>query len=440
MIPHGESAPRLLTAGPLSCWLAGADLRQITVDGIEVVQRLYAAVRDRRWGTVPPRVLRQDVSQDAGGFRVTTDVEYRQGKIHHIAQVVHSATAEGRLELTYISAARSAFSSMRVGLCVHHPQELAGTQAFVAHHDGSAQDVLIPLHLSPTQPVSDIRALETEIDGARIRLDFSGTVFEMEDQRTYGDASFKTYCTPLEWPAPQAFVSGDAVEHGVELRVLSRPMAPRTTPSVTRLRIGDDVQPRARVGDPAVRQGSVRHFHELICAVTVGHLPPGDVVRFTINPLVHADDDWSLFENTAAYSAIVARAKQWGKPMHIGPLGLPDTDPRQGTERGAAWLTAALAHLLPALTASDALTLGAPPSAKTPSAALLAALAETTGLLPVSGGQASGIVAFAAPRKNGKRVFISNTSHLPAAVLVSGLRQGGEALRLAPWAMTILDG
>ncbi len=533
MNPDGESSPRLLTAGPLSCWLVGADLRQITVDGVEVVQRLYAAVRDAHWGTVRTRVLRQDLSQNADGFRVTTEVEYREGQIHHIAQVVHTATADGTLDMTYVSEARSAFSSMRIGLCVHHPQQLAGTQALVAHHDGSTHNVLIPLDLSSGQPARDIRALETEIEGARIRLGFSGTVFEMEDQRNYGDASFKTYCTPLEWPAPVAVVPGDHVEHGLTLRVMSRPSVPRTTASVTRLHIGDHLQPRARVGQlgpharhghvllkleihgdwkaqlasaefnrsrdglpvlvavaaetvtesraralaavlppdsdvlvldgaaasdctaavallravlpPEVRlgSGSRQQFYEVNCGVAAGHVIAGDLLSFTINPLVHADDDWSLFENTAAYSEIVASARKWGRPLHIGPLGLPDSDPRQATERGAAWLTAALAYLLPTLTANDALTLGAPTAAKTPSEALLDALAETTGQLPVSRNQANGIVAFAAARKDGKnvkRVFIANTSHLPAAVLVSGLRQGGEALRLAPWAMTILDG
>ena len=31
---------------------------------------------------------------------------------------------------------------------------------------------------------------------------FNGETFEMEDQRNWTDASFKTYCTPLSLPYP----------------------------------------------------------------------------------------------------------------------------------------------------------------------------------------------------------------------------------------------
>jgi len=47
---------RQLTAGSLSAHLVGADLWRIRIRGREVVRRLYVAVREPDWGTVPPTI------------------------------------------------------------------------------------------------------------------------------------------------------------------------------------------------------------------------------------------------------------------------------------------------------------------------------------------------------------------------------------------------
>ena len=51
-----ETAPAAripLRAGPLALVLEGGDLRQISAGPHELVRRIYGAVRDRVWGTVP---------------------------------------------------------------------------------------------------------------------------------------------------------------------------------------------------------------------------------------------------------------------------------------------------------------------------------------------------------------------------------------------------
>ena len=59
--------------------------------------------------------------------------------------------------------------------------------------------------MSPHQPFLDIRAIRHEIaPGRALEVRFEGEWFEMEDQRNWSDASFKTYSTPLSraLPAP----------------------------------------------------------------------------------------------------------------------------------------------------------------------------------------------------------------------------------------------
>ena len=43
----------------------------------------------------------------------------------------------------------------------------------------------------------DICGLKHSRDGATVDIVFGGEIFEMEDQRNWSDASYKTYCVPL---------------------------------------------------------------------------------------------------------------------------------------------------------------------------------------------------------------------------------------------------
>ena len=52
-------APRWrLQAGPLAMWFEPETvfLRRISLGQTEIIRGIYAAVRDRNWGTVPPRI------------------------------------------------------------------------------------------------------------------------------------------------------------------------------------------------------------------------------------------------------------------------------------------------------------------------------------------------------------------------------------------------
>ena len=54
-------------------------------------------------------------------------------------------------------------------------------------------------------------------------LTMRGDIFEMEDQRNWSDASFKTYCTPLALPFPVEIDAGTAVTQEVCISLLGMP-------------------------------------------------------------------------------------------------------------------------------------------------------------------------------------------------------------------------
>lgn len=70
---HDEEPPerRLLQAGPLTATLDGPDLRHVMAGGVELVQRVYVAVRDAPWNTIPASYSewRYDIGEDR--FSVT---------------------------------------------------------------------------------------------------------------------------------------------------------------------------------------------------------------------------------------------------------------------------------------------------------------------------------------------------------------------------------
>ncbi|MEZ4515963.1 MAG: hypothetical protein R3C44_03665 [Chloroflexota bacterium] len=102
--------------------------------------------------------------------------------------------------------AASDFRYCRIGFCVLHPIEgIAGSSYQAETPDGMVYGEL-PKLIAP-QTIRD--GLEEPLfpscsnliiatpTGIKIRTDFEGDLFEMEDQRNWTDGSFKTYCTPL---------------------------------------------------------------------------------------------------------------------------------------------------------------------------------------------------------------------------------------------------
>ena len=77
---HGSATPipemRALRAGPVTMLLDGIDLRYLRIGGTELVRRVYAAVRDVDWDTVPGVVSNLEVEQGDGSFRVEFDARH----------------------------------------------------------------------------------------------------------------------------------------------------------------------------------------------------------------------------------------------------------------------------------------------------------------------------------------------------------------------------
>ncbi|MEP7293893.1 MAG: hypothetical protein ABI835_19045, partial [Chloroflexota bacterium] len=91
----------------------------------------------------------------------------------------------------------------------------------VEHIDGTVTHSTFPVEIAPYQPFRNIRTITHEVTRAlKAEVHFFGDVFEMEDQRNWTDASYKTYSTPLDLPFPVEIAAGTQVQQSVNVRLI----------------------------------------------------------------------------------------------------------------------------------------------------------------------------------------------------------------------------
>ena len=223
-----------MRAGPLSLSFEDGGLRSIRFGRREILNRIYFAVRDEKWGTVPAVVSNLSVKSGRDCFSVEYEADYRQGGIHFHTTAGIEGGATGAISFSVRGEAVTAFRRNRIGFCVLHPvSECAGKPCSVEDVDGQVLQSRFPKLISPHQPFLRMRAISHEVaPGLAAEVRFTGDVFEMEDQRNWTDSSFKTYSTPLAQPFPVDVPAGFVMRQSVRLSLEGRIARPR--PAVRR--------------------------------------------------------------------------------------------------------------------------------------------------------------------------------------------------------------
>jgi hypothetical protein len=218
LLRDDERTTSLVRRGPWTIELRSGELENIRHNGLLVLRSVRPVVRDENWRTVPFAVD-AITGVDSSG-ELVVEASTRDEHVSLSGRLVVSGDGD-ELTITYRARAQGDFLRNRLGLIVLHPPELAETAFDVRHADGSATHTAFPGPIAPHQPARDISGLDWTIGAehtTECRLDFFGDVFEMEDQRNWTDASYKTYSTPLSRPFPVPVHNGDTVEQSVVLR------------------------------------------------------------------------------------------------------------------------------------------------------------------------------------------------------------------------------
>jgi hypothetical protein len=216
---HGSHGPsRFWTGGLWALELRDDELADLTFDGRRVLRSVRAVVRDRDWNTARWVVERVEEGTSTLELLMHTD-----GFGAQLRGTVRIDVTGELLVVSFDAISTTAFETNRTGLVVLHPAQLAGRPLDIAHGDGSAETSVYPVDISPHQPVFDIAGLSWSDDGLDIDVRFTGDTFEMEDQRNWTDASYKTYSRPLGLPFPYPLAAGEHVRQSIAVRV--RPVA-----------------------------------------------------------------------------------------------------------------------------------------------------------------------------------------------------------------------
>jgi D-apionolactonase len=237
------AARRVVRAGRLSALLDGVDLRYVRWGGVEVVRRVYVAVRALTWDTVLPVIDEVTVSESADDVRVECRVRHERDPIAFEWRGTITASAEGLIRYEMDGVAGSGFDYAKIGVCVHHPPESAGRPYRGTTVEGAVAGTF-PIDIAPQIHVGEVdlpifpsvTALTVDqVGGVLVELTFAGDRFEVEDHRNWSDVGFKSYSTPADLGYVFSTSPGERLRDAITLTFSGLPTslpAPVATPRI----------------------------------------------------------------------------------------------------------------------------------------------------------------------------------------------------------------
>jgi D-apionolactonase len=287
---------RLLTAGRLSAILEDGNLRTICFAGSEAVRAINYLARDSSWGTYKAVPSNLEITESGSSFTVTYDALCSGPNGRYAYRMTINGEASGRLTMEAVGEALTDFPTNRTGFVVLHPAEAAGGRLTIRHSDGSIEETVFPEAISPDQPAFDISALTHEpAPGVSCTVEMEGDAFEMEDQRNWADASFKTYVRPLSKPRPYLIAKGEKDRQRVSVTIKAPSAArPARTPGDARLVLGAPAGPVPSMAlflDPDELPSALTHAASLGMAQDV-------IVRFDAD----RGHDWRVLVQAADFA------------------------------------------------------------------------------------------------------------------------------------------
>ncbi|MEH7881734.1 hypothetical protein V7799_31340 [Rhizobium laguerreae] len=230
-----DPPPVRLRAGKLEADLASGNLRTIRYDGTEVLRAISYLVRDRDWGTYSPEIADLKIEQSDDRFEVTYLARCDGPDDTKLIIDVRIVGSPDRLAFEAEAIAPTGFETNRCGFCILHPiVGVAGSPATVEQVDGQIVATRFPDVIEPWQPFKDMRAITHEVmPGVRAECRMEGDTFEMEDQRNWSDASYKTYVRPLALPWPYEIVANRPVRQKTSLVIRDAHGSTRPPPGMS---------------------------------------------------------------------------------------------------------------------------------------------------------------------------------------------------------------
>ena len=237
----------LLRAGQATVDLVAGELRYLRIGTTEVVRRIYATVRDADWNTVSAAIHNLRIEDRSGSFIAEFDA------IHGGAEPIFrwhgkiNGERDGTIRFSMNGVAMRDFRYCRVGFCLLLSSAGYAGCEYVARTTSGPIRGRLPSLVGPQPYVDGVYwplfpsfsgLAVTQPNGGTIDATFEGDLFELEDQRNWGDGSFKAYCTPAVLGNP--FQAREGQEFHQALSVALKAMkAPPRAPGPIRLELSE---------------------------------------------------------------------------------------------------------------------------------------------------------------------------------------------------------
>lgn len=322
--PHPE--PRRLHAGPMELLLDGADLRHLRINDIELAERVYVAVRDAPWNTIPATFDGWEIDDRADRFTVRFRGRHRHEAIAFEWDGTIEGTPEGVVRYTMDGTCHGTFQYSKIGFNVHHAQRDSIGRPYRARTPQGQLRGVLPDAIDPQrivdgtlsgmfEPYQEL-AIEV-VDGVEAVLRLEGDLLELQDHRNWTDANFKSYATPLVLGFPFDSADGQRIRQVVTILARGH-IPPAPPPRDPVIRIGASLElplPAIGLGQPSHGRALTPHESARIAILRPAHLRVdlqlgGDTVADELERAaadaraVGADLELAVFANDGSGAAI----------------------------------------------------------------------------------------------------------------------------------------
>lgn len=214
--------------GPVLFQTRAADVRYVHWAGQEIIRRIFVTVRDDDWREVVPTEWVCTTTRDTESLELQFTARHEDESVGFAWQGTFTVKPkEGALSFALTGRVLRDMDVNRVGLVVLHPaDELVGNLIRVSGPNGTESaeidEQLHPQHIVdglPTGMTRPFDRLTTVLRTGEVRFAFTGDLFEIEDQRNFGDSSFKSYCPPLAEGFPRHWTASTEVAWSVKCDV-----------------------------------------------------------------------------------------------------------------------------------------------------------------------------------------------------------------------------
>jgi hypothetical protein len=341
-----------LWAGPVRCKFADGELRYLKIGDTELVRRVFFAVRTKTWDTLTPKLTNVSMTNTKNTFTITLEArcERRDEGYDSEGAYAWSGTITGKADGTITFAVTGAplrdFSSNRIGLCVlFGTPDLCGKPYELLGKDGGRVGKFPTQVNAPLTFEEDFT--ELRYDQAVVQLTGAGR-FSMEDQRNFGDSSFKAYATlPYAYPDVK---EGDGFTQTVTITPLKKRQMVSTESARTLLTVGPQVPGRVLTRIRTSSTGERNWFHGINHDREKAKAAP--TISFAYFPTEHNFDDDTCWDNVPVIVELAESARKFapGKPIDIHHIALtlthprPTPEPRNANPMGAAWVATCLKY------------------------------------------------------------------------------------------------